>query len=109
MASGVMTPACLQRLAMRGLWVRAGRTGPITGSSSLFRRKAEALSQVAGSVKQREPEALGPQVQDIPLSSAGGIETLEDILVQVDREAATGGVRVGVNRTRAAALHTAAP
>ena len=56
----------------------------------------EGGGQVQGGVVQRQAVERGPEVENISLRSAVGLEALEDVLAEVDGEGvvAIGGVTV---------------
>src|SRR5262249_17914510 len=77
-------------------------TGPRLGSGSRF--EVEGLHPVEGRVAQGQSLDDRPPVADVSLAGTLGIETLEDLLVQVDAEGASWLAFLGVDRAGPAAL-----
>src|SRR4051794_17840164 len=96
-----MTPEFRGSFSSRGDSPGLGRP---TGSSSLSRDQAQAPRQVDGRLSDGQFLTPGPQVQGIALGAAARIETLENVPVDIHREASSFGARWLVNRARAATL-----
>ena len=83
-------------------------TGSFDGFLFSVAWDAEGFRQVQGGLVERQMVDGGPEVEHIALSSAIGVEAVEDVPAQVCRE---GGLRVAglaVDRTRPATLQAAA-
>ena len=80
-------------------------TVPLLCSGSGF--EVEGLEQVGSGVAQGQLVEGGPQVDDVAFTATVWIETLEQVLVEVDAEGATLAAG-GVDRTGPLALTAAA-
>src|SRR5207237_4843536 len=80
---------------------RFGGTGSMTGSSSLsgVKTQAERLGQMQGCLVERQSVERGPEVQHVARGSAGAVEALEHVAVQVDRELTAAEVLAAMDRT----------
>ena len=67
----------------------------------------EGLDQVQGGMSEGHAVQGSPEVDDVALLGAGGIEALEDVLAQVDAEGAAACV-AAVDGTGPAPLQAAA-
>ena len=68
----------------------------------------EGADQVEGGFAQGHPLDTGPEVDDVALLAAGGVEAVEDVVGQVDAERAAAAVAT-MDGTGSTALRAAAP
>ena len=65
--------------------------------------EVERADQVEGGIAQGHHLDTGPEVNDVALLAAGGVEAVEDVVAEVDAEGAAAAV-AAMNRAGAAAL-----
>ena len=70
--------------------------------------EVEGFCQLQGGLVERQLVYRRPQVQHVALSTAVGVEALEDVLAQMGREGRLRVAGLAVNRARPAALQAAA-
>src|SRR6266446_4672949 len=68
----------------------------------------ECLRQLKSSVVERQVVQRRPEIQDVAVSAAVGMEALKDVFAQMGGEGTRGVVRPAVDRARTAALLAAA-
>src|SRR5947209_10226291 len=95
-----------QQRFCRRLTVNRSLTLPLLCSGCRF--EIEPADQVEGGLAQRHPLDTGPEVNDVALLAAGGVEAVEDVVGQVDAERAAAAVAT-MDGTGTAALGAAAP
>src|SRR5258708_6887660 len=66
-------------------------TVPLLCSPGRRRFQSERVDQVHGGRAQGQLVQRCPQVDDVPLLLAGGVEAVEDVVVQIDTEGSTPG------------------
>ena len=64
------------------------------------------MHEIEGGFTQGQAVEGGPQVNDVALFGAGGVEALEDVVAQMDAEALTAAI-AAVQRAGATALQSA--
>ena len=78
------------------------------GSSDGFlfsvQTQMEGLRQMEGSLVDRQVVHRSPEIENIAVSAAVGVETLEDVLTQMDREGTLSVCRLAMDRAKATAL-----
>ena len=79
-----------------------------TGSSDEFlfsvQTQMEGLRQMEGSLVDRQVVHRSPEIEDIAVSAAVGVETLKDVLAQMDRERVLSVCGLAMNRAKSTAL-----
>src|SRR5947209_18956354 len=99
--SGSARQRCFRRRAFH-----RSLTLPLLCSGCRF--EIEGADQVEGGFAQGHALDTGPEVNDVALLAAGGVEAVEDVVGQLDAEGAAAAVAT-VEGTGATALWAAAP